>query len=149
MTLGKKIRLIRGARTIVSFVEGYGICPNTLINYEADRRKPDAEFLARLCAQEEVDPSWLLGLQDTGGGKIKYQREILEMVAVEATKLDVVPLGPKFGKLLTLAYERAVITPAESRQIETIVRDLRAFLDVPEERLSYARDSDHRCGSTG
>lgn len=149
MTLGKKIRLIRGDKTIARFVEGYGICPNTLINYEADRRTPDAAFLTKFCAQEEVDPSWLLGLQDTGGLRIPYQREVLEMVAVEAIKLDVVPLGVKFGKLLTLAYERAAITPAGSRQVDTIVRDLRAFLDDPEERNPYERNSNQGCGATG
>ena len=42
MTLGKRIRMVRGDRTIANFVESYGICPNTLMNYESDRRKPDA-----------------------------------------------------------------------------------------------------------
>lgn len=57
VTLGKRIRMVRGDRTIANFVESYGICPNTLMNYESDRRKPDASFLAKLCELESVEPN--------------------------------------------------------------------------------------------
>lgn len=151
MTLGKRIRMIRGDRTIASFVEGYGICPNTLMNYEADRRKPDAAFLVRLCEMEGVEPNWLLGLQQTTGVEIEYKRNVLEMVAVEATKLAPFQIGPKIGKLLTLAYERAVITHAGKNQVETIVRELLEFLDSPGRKVKnpHVRNADQRRSAAG
>ncbi|WP_020678157.1 helix-turn-helix domain-containing protein [Geopsychrobacter electrodiphilus] len=129
MTLGKKIRSIRGDRTIASFVEGYGICPNTLMNYEAERRKPDAAFLTRLCELEGVEPNWLLGVRETSDTGVQYKRSVLEMVADEATRQATFQIGPKMGKLLTLAYERAAISNAGKRQIEEIVRELLDLLD--------------------
>lgn len=151
MTLGKRIRMIRGDRTIANFVEGYGICPNTLMNYEADRRKPDAAFLIKLCETEGVEPNWVLGLQQTSGVEIEYKRNVLEMVAVEATKLAPFQIGPKIGKLLTLAYERAVITHAGKNQVETIVRELLEFLDSPGRKVKnlHVRDADQRRSAAG
>lgn len=150
MTLGKRIRMIRGDRTIANFVEGYGICPNTLMNYEADRRKPDAAFLARLCETEGVEPNWLLGFQETSQ-EIQYKRNVLEMVAVEATKLAPFQIGPKIGKLLTLAYERAVMTHAGKNQVETIVRELLEFLDSPGRKVKnpHVRNADQRRRTAG
>lgn len=150
MTLGKRIRMIRGDRTIANFVEGYGICPNTLMNYEADRRKPDAAFLARLCEIEGVEPNWLLGFQETSQ-EIQYKRNVLEMVAVEATKLAPFQIGPKIGKLLTLAYERAVMTHAGKNQVETIVRELLEFLDSPGRKVKtpHVRNADQRRSTAG
>lgn len=150
MTLGKRIRMIRGDRTIANFVEGYGICPNTLMNYEADRRKPDAAFLARLCETEGVEPNWLLGFQETSQ-EIQYKRNVLEMVAVEATKLAPFQIGPKIGKLLTLAYERAVMTHAGKNQVETIVRELLEFLDSPGRKVKnpHVRNADQRRSTAG
>jgi len=129
MTLGKKIRSIRGDRTIANFVEDYGICPNTLMNYEAERRKPDAAFLTKLCELEGVEPNWLLGFHETSGTGVQYKRSVLEMVADEAAKQATFHIGPKMGKLLTLAYERAAISNAGKRQIEEIVRELLDLLD--------------------
>lgn len=151
MTLGKRIRMIRGDRTIASFVEGYGICSNTLMNYEADRRKPDAAFLVKLCEREGVEPNWLLGLQQATGVEIEYKRNVLEMVAVEATKLAPFQIGPKIGKLLTLAYERAVITHAGKNQVETIVRELLEFLDSPGRKVKnpHVRNADQRRSAAG
>jgi len=134
MTLGQRIRMIRGKRTMANFVKGYGICPNTLMNYEADRRKPDADFLARLCEKEGVEPNWLLGFGDGEAGEIAYKRHILEMVAAEAVRKATFQVGPKMGKLLTLAYERAASANAGKRQIEDIVTDLLEFLDGGEKK---------------
>lgn len=151
MTLGKRIRMIRGDRTIASFVENYEICPNTLMNYEADRRKPDAAFLTRFCELEGVEPNWLLGFNETSGTDIHYKRSVLEMVAVEATKLAPFQIGPKIGKLLTLAYEQAIVTHAGKNQVETIVRDLLEFLDSPGRKVKspHVRDADQRRSVTG
>ncbi|ORJ57480.1 helix-turn-helix domain-containing protein [Geothermobacter hydrogeniphilus] len=129
MTLGKRIRQVRGNRKISAFIEGYGICPNTLMNYEADRRRPDAAFLMRLCEREGVEPNWLLGFKDAGDESVTYKRHVLEMVAAETARRATFQVGPKMGKLLTLAYERAVMTNAGRRQVEEIVRDLLEFLD--------------------
>ncbi len=151
MTLGKRIRTIRGGRTIASFVNGYGICPNTLMNYEADRRKPDAAFLTSLCEREGVEPNWLLGFQETASVEIQYRRNVLEMVAVEATQLAPFQIGSKIGKLLTLAYERAVITHAGKNQVEIIVRELLEFLDSPGRKVKgpHVRNADQRRSAVG
>lgn len=133
MTLGKRIRIVRGERTIHSFIKKYGICSNTLINYEADRRKPDSDFLSKLCEKEGIEPNWLLGFQDEAARDSVYKRTLLEMVADEATRQATFHIGPKMGKLLTLAYERALVSKADKRQIEEIVSELLELLD------SYSR----------
>ena len=73
------------------------------------------------------------------------------MVAVEATKLAPFQIGPKIGKLLTLAYERAVMTHAGKNQVEVIVRDLLEFLDSPgrKVRAPHVRDADQRRSTPG
>jgi len=129
MTLGEKIRSIRGDRTIANFVKNYGVCANTLMNYEADRRKPDAGFLTLICELEGVAPNWLLGVHETTDTDIQYQRNVLEMVVDETTRQATFCIGPRMGKLLTLAYERAAISNAGKRQIEEIVRELLDLLD--------------------
>ena len=151
MTLGKRIRTIRGDRKIASFVEGYDICPNTLMNYESDRRKPDAEFLTKFCELEGVEPNWLLGFQENSGTDIQYKRNVLEMVAIEATKLAPFQIGPKIGKLLTLTYERAAITHAGKNQVEIIVRELLEFLDSPGRKVKspHVRDADNKRSAIG
>jgi len=152
MTLGKKIRLVRGKRTIASFVENYGICPNTLMNYEADRRKPDAAFLAKLCECEGIEPNWLFGFDSAvNGSHIQYKRNVLEMVAIEAMNYAPNPIGPKIGKLVTLAYERAVMTHAGKPQIEVIVRDLLEFLGSPRRKVKepHVRNTDQRRSTPG
>lgn len=104
------------------------------MNYEAERRKPDAGFLTRLCELEGVEPNWLLGVHETTDTGVQYKRSVLEMVVDEATRQATFRIGPKMGKLLTLAYERAVISNAGKRQVGEIVRELLDLLESHDKK---------------
>jgi len=153
MTLGEKLRMVRGERTVKNFVSGYGICANTLMNYEADKNKPDAAFLARLCAQEGVDPNWLLGIGRLDRSKVPYRRKILETVIQEALKELRRKRGQinrqTTGELLVHAYERVIMTRAGKNQVETIVREQLELLETREQGEPYERNTDQRRSAAG
>lgn len=61
MTLGERIKEIRGKRSREAFAVETGIAKNTLVNYENSARTPDAEYLnVILELHPEINPGWLL-----------------------------------------------------------------------------------------
>lgn len=61
MTLGKRIRDIRGAQSQEEFALKLTVHKNTLASYERDQRQPDSDFLVKLLLlHPEINPSWLL-----------------------------------------------------------------------------------------
>ena len=58
--IGKRIRLVRGARSRDEFAAAVGVSRNTLMRYEQGQRRPDSEFLYRVCMGYRVEPAWLL-----------------------------------------------------------------------------------------
>jgi len=124
-TVGERLRMLRGKRSLATFAEGLGIHPNTLSCYENDRRRPDTEFLTRLCKREGVEPNWILGFSDVKKSEpLPYRPLVLQSVAAEIARQAPLHTASRLGKLMTLAYERAVVSGASRRQVEQIVRDL-------------------------
>ncbi len=58
--IGDRIRLLRAKRSRDEFAVALAVSRNTLMRYEQGQRRPDSEFLQRLCMSEQVDPAWLL-----------------------------------------------------------------------------------------
>ena len=68
MTLGERIKLLRGEMAREKFAPLTGIVKNTLVNYETDASSPQAEYLNRLLGLfPDVNPAWLL----TGEGMMQ------------------------------------------------------------------------------
>lgn len=60
MTLGQRIRLIRGNASQDTFARKLHINKNTLGFYERDERTPNAVFIATICKQEGIATDWML-----------------------------------------------------------------------------------------
>jgi transcriptional regulator with XRE-family HTH domain len=61
MTLGDRIKEIRGKRSRDTFAQETGITRNTVVNYEGGIRTPDAEYLNKILElHPEISPAWLL-----------------------------------------------------------------------------------------
>lgn len=60
MSLGERIKQVRGAISQKDFGDALGVSANTLRGYENDSVPPGADFVVRLCTRYNVDYSWLL-----------------------------------------------------------------------------------------
>jgi transcriptional regulator with XRE-family HTH domain len=60
MSLGERLKQVRGTVTQKEFSSTMGVSKNTLALYERDRRVPDAKFLESLCRKFHVNSEWLL-----------------------------------------------------------------------------------------
>lgn len=58
--IGERIRLVRGRRSRDEFSTTVGVSKNTLMRYERGERRPDCDFLFRLCRRYGIDSGWLL-----------------------------------------------------------------------------------------
>lgn len=59
-TIGQRIATVRGDMKQTDFAARVGVGRTTLIRYESGERLPDSDFLARLIAEFDVDPVWIL-----------------------------------------------------------------------------------------
>lgn len=60
LDIGERIRLVRENQSRDEFSATVGVSRNTLMRYERGERRPDADFLRRVCEHYPVDPAWLL-----------------------------------------------------------------------------------------
>lgn len=81
MTIGERIKKIRGSMSREKFSELTGVSKNTLINYETGSSSPVAAYLDKLLELfPDTNPKWLL----VGDAVMKYHLddELLETVIV-------------------------------------------------------------------
>lgn len=60
MTLGDRIKLLRGAESQEKFAKRIGVNKVTLGNYERDERTPNISIAANICTQCGVSSHWLI-----------------------------------------------------------------------------------------
>lgn len=60
MSIGERIKEIRGSTSVSEFCSLFNIHRNTLPRYEAGGTTPDGEFLSSLCERYNIDANWLL-----------------------------------------------------------------------------------------
>lgn len=85
MSLGNRLKLVRGQRTQKEFSEALGISKNTYAHYERDERVPDATLVAFICREYSINPAWFL----TGEGPMQRGEE----------KVCSGDISPKFDKI--------------------------------------------------
>jgi len=130
--LGKRIRFLRGERNAAEYAEELGVHANTLLNYERGERPPNSTFLAKLCHLEKVNADWLLlgiSSSEKTTPKVGYKRDLLEIIGSAAHERAPQKLGPRFGKLLAMAYEQAVLSEIDRQRVGTIIKDLVDLLE--------------------
>lgn len=60
MTIGIRIRELRGTQSRKQFSELLGIHPQTLYLYEKEKRIPEREIIEKICNRLKIDVSWLI-----------------------------------------------------------------------------------------
>ncbi|WP_319778409.1 helix-turn-helix domain-containing protein [Maridesulfovibrio sp.] len=60
MTIGERIKRVRGEISQTKFAESLGIVQRTLANYEIEKSLPNSVFLANLAQKYSVSSEWLL-----------------------------------------------------------------------------------------
>ena len=133
ISLGKRIRFLRGRRTAPEYAAELGVHPNTLLNYEKGERPPNSHVLSKLCQLEQVDANWLLwgtAGQEKAGRMMAYKRDLLETIGNLAHEQAPNQIGSRFGKMLTMAYEQAALNEKlDHQKVRTIIRDLVDLLE--------------------
>ena len=72
LSLGERIKEIRGKESRAAFAARFAIHANTLLRWENNERQPDAEFLIKIIRECKITPEWLLlgeGSKITPGGR--------------------------------------------------------------------------------
>jgi len=118
MSLGERLKAIRGKRTQLDFSSDLGISKSTYVRYERGQRIPDADLLKAICCKFEVRPEWLLlGEGDSRQPKIKLQvGHDLPWPTKEGASLDMA------GLLFSLFIMQK--TPESFRQLPNDRQDL-------------------------
>lgn len=84
MTLGDRIKLIRGSVAREKFAPEMDVSKNTLIAYETDARCPGADFLNKILElYPEISPAWLL----SGEGDMKRNVRLVPTGEIDADNL--------------------------------------------------------------
>ncbi len=60
MTLGKRIKEVRGKVARPAFAASFGLSRNTIQRYETDEGPPDTNFVIALCEKYKIRVEWLL-----------------------------------------------------------------------------------------
>lgn len=71
MTLGERLKIIRGTRTQTEFSTELGLSKNTYVRYERGQRIPDTAFLETVIKKFHINPVWIL----TGNGWMGIKTE--------------------------------------------------------------------------
>ena len=132
MTIGERIKIIRGTMSQADFAEMTKLNKATLSRYERDANVPDANAIVRICAACKISSEWLLTgagepsknakpiaeTHDSDGSKtiiinkLEYNRHILEAISQafgEIVKEQEVYLQrEKFQMLVYIIYEEFV-----------------------------------------
>lgn len=61
--------------------------------------------------------------------EVRYKRSLLEHIGSTAHELAPPGLGPRFGKLLAMAYEQSVLHEVDRACVGTIIQDLVGLLE--------------------
>lgn len=60
MSIGGRIRELRGKTSVAEFCRDFGIHRNTLPRWESGERVPDGDTLAAICQKYNIHADWLL-----------------------------------------------------------------------------------------
>jgi transcriptional regulator with XRE-family HTH domain len=70
--IGRRLREVRGERTLPKFADTFGVHKSSIIRWEAETQYPNALVLFTICRTESISATWLL----TGEGEKSRKYEI-------------------------------------------------------------------------
>ncbi|MFW5499625.1 MULTISPECIES: helix-turn-helix domain-containing protein [unclassified Maridesulfovibrio] len=98
MTIGQRIKKIRGKTPQKRFASTIGVAQNTLGNYERDERTPNADVIIAIAKTYRVSFDWLL----TGEGPTELAEDF---VMKELASADIIEFGSELEKSKLLETE--------------------------------------------
>lgn len=137
MTIGNRLKIVRGDMNQYEFAEALSVHPNTVARYERGERLPDAEYLERVYKRFSVSPQWLL----TGKGLMrKARRETFNIpflaVIIEALEEYEMDEGKKLtpegrADFISTAYDMCIDDEAVlDHTKDKILKSMRAVYDL-------------------
>lgn len=134
MTIGERIKELRSDENQASFGDRFGKNRDTIRRYELDSNPPDATFIAALCREYRVSPTWLL----LGDGPKELRPSQVD-AAVDMVKTT---LGndPEAAKRQAQRSKDAGVFIRQSRQeAEELASTIIADLGLDESKADYLR----------
>jgi len=125
MTLGNRIRELRGNVSIAEFSSELEIHRNTLLNYESDKKRPNADLLVALCNKFEANADWLL----LGIGE-KYREDKKKQ---EAQQIDIAALTNAIDTIEQILQDKRK-TMEPTHKAEIIAKIYEYYLDEEQGR---------------
>ena len=140
MTLGERLRLVRGAETQKAFADALGVHENSVANAER-RSSATQDYLLRIAEVRNINLHWLLTghgvmrLEDPAGSLLQEKLSLALADALRvayATKYASVPLETRARALRAGAtYLRAIgVTEDTVPDTEALARLLRLTIEV-------------------
>ena len=136
MTIGERIKCVRGSMSQLDFATRTGLNKGTLSRYERNTTVPDANTIVRICSAFDIRPEWLLtgegmpskknpedeenagpsGSQTITANNLEYNKRILDAISqafdevVKQHELAVPFLSKaKFRNLVYILYEEFMV----------------------------------------
>lgn len=145
ISLGKRIRDLRGKESRVNFAESFLIAPSSLARWEAGESQPDMGFLIRLVSAYGLSLEWLITGEGENfeGGRIQADEQLryLDKIDWTKTKNEKTPvcnnMGPTFGEIRELECEVRGLYKDKVRLLEEVA-SLKERNRQLEEQLTQA-----------
>jgi len=135
-SIGERIRKLRGKESVTSFSNKIGVHRNTLPRYESGERKPDTDFIATLCREYQVSPTWLL-LGEGPKELAPYQAD----AAIDNAKV-LLDNDPEARKRQAGRIKDCGVLMRQSRQeAEALFTDIATALGLDESKAEYLRQT--------
>ena len=112
MSLGDRIKELRGEEKQASFGAHFGKNRDTIRRYETGITQPDSDFLQAICREYQVSPTWLLlgdGEKNIKESSAVGKKEMM-LVTVKMPTTFIVHLDDNSGQLTTMDLIRRTIS---------------------------------------
>ncbi len=97
MTIGQRLKEIRGKQTLKEFAEPLGVSPSAISNIENDRAEPSIELALKISDVYKVSLDWFLKGVGTRDGSLQKQEEPDDKYA-KITKDELIELYQKLHR---------------------------------------------------
>jgi len=148
MSIGKRLKVVRGNMTQADFAELLSVHPNTVARYERDERTPDAEYVERIYKRFNISPRWLL----SGIGEMNPLKKIegvdasVEQLLNQYREAGVMPDNAVSED--EFAVIRLLRFIPDSCAVKIVKQILDAFLNYPPaSTCKYLKKSSRRIGT--
>lgn len=106
MSLGERLKVVRGKISQKEFGEMFGAAPNSVRRYENNEGPPNTDFILSICEHYNINPMWLL----TGEGPMREDKATENEAAPEKDEAERQTRGNLPGRCNVSFIEDPIIT---------------------------------------